>query len=219
MQHRAETERSGRGPRAPKTDRCHRGHVKDYVASDGTRRCRECSKLAGRTYTEKRRQKRLEARRARLEARAVPPEADRVWAAGHFEGEGTLTINAGGRRRLSTPRVSLVSTDRQVIRFFHATWPGYVHSLMPKSASGRSRKAYVWVLRSCDAIEAFLLDTGPHFRTLRVRTKADLLLEDVRDRAERRFDDAARRRKLERMTVMRVLNRRGRDRSSAEEPW
>jgi len=190
---------------------CHRGHLKDYVSPKGQRGCRICVKLADGKRMERLRQKRLRARRRRIAARARPPRGERAWAAGHFEGEGTVTILSGGAKALSVPRVSLTSTDESVITYFQARWRGRVRSYIPSSRSGRAREAFEWSLSAGEAIEGFLLDMLPDLKTARVRTKAGLLIEDVRARAEQRRTEAARADKRCRMAKMRALNRRGID--------
>ena len=139
-----------------------------------------------------------------------------MWAAGHFEGEGTLTIASGGRGSLPIPAVSLTSTDKAVIDFFNARWPGYVRSFIPLSQTGLAREAFCWRLLASDAVEGFVLDILPHLQTERVRAKADLLLEDMRERVQLRRTEEVRQRRFERMAQMRELNRRGIRRPRAE---
>lgn len=206
----------GRKPRAQFSQTCPKGHAKTYVAPNGRPYCRICNYAASRKYHEGKRQERLRARRQRLAERARPPKEERVWAAGHFEGEGTFTIASGGRGALPKPRVSLASTDKSVIEFFHARWPGYLRTWIPNSINGRARRVYYWQLIASDAVEGFALDMLPHLQTTRMRTKADLMLEDVRERIELRRTPEVRQRRFERMARMRVLNRRGTDRPRGE---
>ena len=122
-----------------------------------------------------------------------------VWTAGYFEGEGTITIRAGGRRGWPRPNVSMVSTDKHVIDYFQAHWPGQIYSHTPKSPNGVAREAHRWYLQSNDACEGFLLDIQPFLTTRRVRVKADLLLEEIRDRVRYERGDAAKRRSWARL--------------------
>ena len=188
---------------------CVFGHSKDYVYSDGRRGCRICTRNHMRKRTEARRKQRLRERRRRLAKRPVPPKGDRVWAAGHFEGEGTISILSGGAKRISRPHIALASTDKAVIDFFQATWRGHVSRFLPYSTTGRAREAFRWDLNTNDTIEGFLRDLLPHLKTERVRAKAELLLEDIRKRVVLRRTAKARQGLLDRMARMRALNRRG----------
>jgi hypothetical protein len=149
----------------------------------------------------------LAERRRRIAARKSPPKTDRIWAAGHFEGEGTLSIVHYGEGNGTRPVANLSSTDWSMVEFFHERWPGYLVAYTPKS--GRARELLTWYLYGLDQIEGFILDIRPFLRSERVRTKAVLLLEDIRARAEGRRSPEARRRKAERHMRMRELNRRG----------
>ncbi len=136
--------------------------------------------------------------------------------AGLFEGEGTITIASGGRNALPVPRVSMVSTDKSVIDFFHARWPGYLRNLIPYSSSGLAREVFYWQLTANDAVEGFVLDIRPHLQTERVRVKADLILEDIHERVQLRRTTEVEQRRWARMAKMRALNRRGIERPRGE---
>ena len=212
----AETSQRAR-KRAPNGSQyCFRGHLKDKVSPSGKPYCQTCINLHAQRRTEAGRQARLAARRERIRRRPRPSRADCSWAAGLFEGEGTISLSRLRKRRTTLMRVTVVSTDRSVVRFFETRWPGTVVSHRPDTRNGRARLAYVWSLSSCDAIEGFLLDLRPHLRTARVRRKARLMLQDVRARIELRRTDEALAEMTARMEQMQRLNRRGVD---AEEAW
>jgi hypothetical protein len=101
---------------------------------------------------------------------AFTPE-ELAWAAGLFEGEGTIRINKPGKRSLGILVCSVVNTDLSVVEFFQARWQGYM-----KSATGlRSdeRPAWVWVVGAKKA-ESFLETILPYIHTERVWTKAQV---------------------------------------------
>lgn len=189
--------------------RCRRGHVMDYVTPKGRYMCRICNRARGRKKSKLRTRARLDARRRRIAQRTRPPLRDRAWAAGHFEGEGTITITTGGRRAYTCPRVILSSTDRSMIDFLQARWPGTLRRYVPRGKEHKVKLAHIWTLQSCDACEGFLLDILPHLVSARVRTKAELLIEEIRDRV--RFDRSPERkdRLRERVARIRRLNMRG----------
>ena len=205
-----------RVPRPHYTTICPKGHLKTYVDPTGRPHCRICNGAVKRRHQEARLKKRLREREDRLAARWSPPRADRVWAAGHFEGEGTITIASGGRKGLPKPRVSLASTDKSVIEFFHARWPGYLRTYIPPSKNNLARRAYYWQLTANDKVEGFVLDIRPHLQTERVRVKADLILEDIAERVQLRRSEEAVQGRWARMAKMRALNRRGLERPRGE---
>ena len=92
-----------------------------------------------------------------------------AWAAGLFEGEGTIRINKATKHNLGHLCVSVVNTDKQVVDWFHDRWPGYM-----KPATGLrvdQRPAWVWVIAARRAAE-FLRAIQPYIVTNRVREKA-----------------------------------------------
>src|SRR3990172_12809075 len=101
---------------------------------------------------------RIRLRNENRSAYLQPLRDDRIWAAGHFEGEGTVTISGASRRGYTRPLVVLASTDFQVIEFFNERWPGTIRTYQPKSKTGRAKLARVWSLNSFEAVRAFLLD-------------------------------------------------------------
>ena len=201
----------GTAPSGARVRYCYLGHRKTYVSKASGWVCRVCEKRHYRRNSEARRKARLEARRARIQNRPRPPGAERSWAAGLFEGEGTVTLSLDRGANATAPLVSVVSTDPDVTGFFQERWAGYVRSFHPKSRTGRCRKAYTWQLHASEKIEGFLLDIRPYLKTPRVREKARLLLADLRDRVHNRRTPAERRRKMARQEKMRELNKRGLD--------
>lgn len=203
----AETPCAPESPCAPKVHRCRRGHVMGYVSPDGKFMCNICRRRRQRVKYEAQRQRRLKQRRRRIAARRRPGRVVRIWAAGHFEGEGTFSIAYRGCRSGPRPIVSLTSTDKSMVDVFHDNWPGYMQSVQPRNPNAREQ--FTWTLLTLDKIEGFILDVRPYLKSARMRTKAKLLLEDVRARAELRRTDAARARMAARHIKMRALNRRG----------
>lgn len=134
---------------------------------------------------------------------------DLVWAAGLFEGEGTIAIAI--RRQDETYRMlcSVGNTDRSVIEFFQDRWVGW---LQPGYGKGpRRRPSWSWTVVGPRA-ENFLRMIESHIRTARVRSKLDLALAFRR----RQSNDPAiywapdyRPALREIYERMRVLNRRG----------
>ena len=73
---------------------CRRGHRMEFVRSQGRMVCKICRRRYERMCRDKRRRQRLKERRQRIARRCSPPRRERVWTAGYFEGEGTITIAA-----------------------------------------------------------------------------------------------------------------------------
>ncbi len=174
----------------------------------GDYRCRVCRNARQRKAYAAKRRERLKARRRRIAGRRRPPRVDCIWAAGHFEGEGTVSIVSNGARPFGRPVASLCSTDFSMVDVFQTHWPGHVQRVTHRS--GRARDLYVWRINTLDGIECFLLDIKPFLKSERVRVKAALLLQDVRERAELLRTPQVQQRMRERHMKMRSLNKRGR---------
>jgi hypothetical protein len=104
----------------------------------------------------------------------VTPE-ELAWAAGMFEGEGSVRINAPSPRNLGALLCDLPNTDEQVVAFYQQRWPGYMRQVLtPEDGSRRD----FWRWRCAARVAAgFLSDVLPYLRTDRVREKALLGLE------------------------------------------
>jgi hypothetical protein len=107
----------------------------------------------------------------RIEVELVqPPDIELAWAAGLFEGEGTVRINKVTGQNLGNLCVSVVSTDRQIAEFFHDRWRGYMKTT--PLASPRHSRALVWVIASRKAA-AFLKQIRPFLVTGRMKERVD----------------------------------------------
>ena len=193
---------------------CVNGHRRTpqnlYVRpSSGVRACRICRAVDGVARNKKRDARRL---KARLEYEAKrpfkkPPVRELSWAAGCFEGEGTVSIVRGGARNLPQSRVQLGNTDRDVVDFYIRRWGGRTR-LKPANTE-RARPCFVWVVESRN-MRWFLRDILPFIQRSIVREKIQLVLDVDKARvaapkapATRRLVKKSRRRMLR-------LNRRGR---------
>lgn len=167
-----------------------------------------------RTY-QREQQRRIRAasyaakKQAEAEAFALRPRwpvADLNWAAGLFEGEGTVTITKGGRTSHARCVATMTNTDRQVVQFFLDRWPGPLRVVHPK---GNARPAWVWLVQG-PMLAAFIADISPHLRTERVRAKMKLVgaAHALRRQGSR---DPFYRATMERYRLeVKALNRRGR---------
>jgi hypothetical protein len=100
-------------------------------------------------------------------------ELELAWAAGLFEGEGTISINKAHTNHLSTLRCMVGNTDIEVVQFFLQRWGGHWHEI---KASGNKRTAWKWSVAATKAAK-FIGDIAPYLRTERVKVKATLGLE------------------------------------------
>ena len=127
---------------------------------------------------------------------------DLAWAAGFFEGDGSIGIRPGG---LSFA-CSVTATDMDTINFFQERWPGYV-----KRVSGGIfwQPAKAWTVQAIKAV-AFLRDILPYVQADRTRTRIDLALEFQAQKRHRSQQDAGyAARQLEYHAAMKQLNLRG----------
>lgn len=171
--------------------------------------------IARRTYARaaaRRKRERANVERRKREDLALAnrpalPDVERAWAAGLFEGEGTVSITRGGTAGYSRSLVSVTNTDAEVIDFFQVRWPGSIRTIRPKSP--RAREAQCWALYGSRVLP-FLLDILPYVRRSAVRAKCELVIESqrMRRRGSRAPDYAP---TLETFRDrIRVLNQRGR---------
>lgn len=164
------------------------------------------------------RQRLWEARSARIAGRQQAAVIDLAWAAGHFEGEGTISLSTHGTKNRSTRViVCLASTDKQTIDWFQSIWPGCMRSVQPTSKNDNARRAYIWTLNASEPVECFLRDVQPYLHTDRVRAKAALAIEDILDRMPYRWNAEAHARSVIRRAEMKRLNHRGRDGQTVSE--
>src|SRR6185295_12477827 len=98
------------------------------------------------------------------------------WAAGMFEGEGSIIINKNKSPKGVINyilRCKVPNTDREIIDFFDERWPG---SNRPERQRGNQRPQRNWV-RSGKQAEAFLQKLRPHLRTQRAIRRANVAFE------------------------------------------
>jgi hypothetical protein len=108
-----------------------------------------------------------------MEEAAMTP-IELAWAAGLFEGEGTVRINKPSPRNWGALVVSVVNTDRQVLDWFQSRWPGY---MKPATGLGpNQRPAWVWTIAARQAA-GFLRDILPYVVRDAVRAKIAHALE------------------------------------------
>lgn len=99
-------------------------------------------------------------------------EIELAWAAGLFEGEGSVRINGFRPNALGALSVELANCDMEIIEFFRARWGGAVRTAKLKPPR---RQAYYWRLAARQAA-AFLEELRPYLRTARYRARADLAI-------------------------------------------
>ncbi len=98
---------------------------------------------------------------------------DLAWAAGVFEGEGSIRINPSTKRNNGALLVDMVNTDPEMVQFFQTYWPGYMRGPLSRRGDGNWRDYYRY--RSAAWVAArFLTDVLPYLRTERMRGKAEL---------------------------------------------
>jgi hypothetical protein len=174
----------------------------------------------GNPDPEKERIRKREVRRRRITADHAARQARRLaaiagrpehsaellaWAAGMFEGEGTVSITKSGPK-YTVCVVTLCNTDRQIIDVFNEHWPS--RKIVVREPHGNARRQWTWTLHG-DRIVGFLQDLRPYLRTDAEKAKFDIVEEAqlLRRRGYRTQPH------LDRLTELhqqiRVLNKRG----------
>jgi len=164
---------------------------------------------AKQRWYDKERAQRASARAARIESwkRDISP-ADLAWAAGHFEGEGTISISAERRNGYARPLASLASTDREIIELFSAWWPTSIAGKKPRVPSANARPVYRWEINSASKVRAFIDQIGPYLRTARCRAKFEVVSEFT-DKVLAPHQGKVKQRHPEYIALIRRLNHRG----------
>lgn len=134
---------------------------------------------------------------------------DRTWAAGLFEGEGTIAIAVRNSDHTYRLICSVGSTDVQIVNFFHERWGGW-HQPMYGVRPGRKR-GWTWTVAG-PAAESFLESIRPFVVTLRVRRKLLLAMDFRKAQSRNKKAHAAADYKNAQVQIyreMKILNRRG----------
>lgn len=96
-------------------------------------------------------------------------KAELAWAAGFFEGEGSVRISKPTRRNWGSLLVDIPNTDPVLVHFFANRWAG---SVSEHAAVGRRNRYWRWRCASLQAA-AFLTAIRPYVISPRVAEKID----------------------------------------------
>lgn len=97
------------------------------------------------------------------------------WAAGIFEGEGSIHISvprnsSSGRTTQGALMVQVSQADREMLDILQKRFGGSIHAIKRQA---RRKQAYCWALAAQKAAK-FLREILPHIRTARIREKVEL---------------------------------------------
>ncbi|MDO8752579.1 MAG: LAGLIDADG family homing endonuclease [Anaerolineales bacterium] len=98
-----------------------------------------------------------------------------AYAAGLFDGEGSITLTRHRNNRTHSPQVSVTSTDYEVVRWFRERFGGSVVTKQPRKSN--HSVSYDWRLTDRRAL-AFLELIRPYLVIERKIRRIDLLLND-----------------------------------------
>jgi hypothetical protein len=129
------------------------------------------------------------------------------WAAGLFEGEGTISIVNGGYLGYTRSTVQVTNTDAEIIDIFQRYWPGHIVRFRPRGTN--ARPVIKWELNSRPKICAFLRVIAPEIRTSRNRARIALMLEAEAFRLQGTHKSGYKKACQQFRERMRILNRRG----------
>lgn len=136
---------------------------------------------------------------------------DLAWAAGLFEGEGSVRINSPTQRNLGALIVDVANTDEAIVAFFHQGWGGYFRRVNARSE--RRKDFWRWRLAALEAAR-FLRDISPYLKSprLRERIRLGLAFQDQKSKKTRTNRGASYRTQQQAyFQRMKVLNQRGSD--------
>ncbi len=80
-----------------------------------------------------------------------------AWAAGFFEGEGTVSIMRPTKRNYGSLCVSIANTEKHLLDFFQSRWGGAMREM---KMFGNCKRAWRWILSSQQAA-VYLADIQP----------------------------------------------------------
>ena len=97
-------------------------------------------------------------------------ETLKAWAAGIFDGEGTITIKKSGSDKSYLQLcVAVCNTDGRMIDIIHDNWGGYLHGKSSKYLSTSNQKtkktAYNLYFSDYNEVKSLLIDVLPHLKT------------------------------------------------------
>lgn len=127
------------------------------------------------------------------------------WAAGFFEGEGSVRISKPAARNWGSLAVDVPNTDEELVRWFAARWGG---SVSEHRAVGRRRRYWRWRISSKQAA-IFLRAIRPYVVSARVAQRIDHGLAFQEQKEQRRSDEEYRQAQWEAYWWMAELNARG----------
>jgi hypothetical protein len=138
-------------------------------------------------------------------------ETDCIWAAGFFEGEGTVTIAVRNSDETYRLVVIISNTDRPLVEWFRGRWGGWLQPVYGERP-GRV-PAWTWAVAGPGA-ERFISDIGPYVRSQKKLAKLRLALRfrraQIRPGLIKTIDRVAYKgRQRSRYREMRELNHRG----------
>lgn len=196
----------------PVPHECSRGHdLRDpkncYITPKGKWRCRRCTAY----NTHLRQESRVIEKLKSLRTEYGGPETDLAYAAGMFEGEGTITISKAGK--YTRTLVSVPNTDFGVPEFYLERWGGRTSTSTPNQGSNHgknsnAREVKTWRL-DAGGCYTFLHQLMPHLRRPLVINRARLAMASYEARRQGTRDQAYSDLHQNLMATMRILNHRG----------
>lgn len=132
-------------------------------------------------------------------------EVELAWAAGLFEGEGSVRISKPAARNWGSLNVDVPNTDEVLVRFFHERWGG---SVSHHPAVLRRRGYWRWRIAAKQAA-TFLAAIRPYVVSERVAEKIDHGLAFQAQKQPNRSDEGYREDQWNAYWWMAHLNTRG----------
>lgn len=100
-------------------------------------------------------------------------DVSKAWAAGFFEGEGSISIQISNRFHTVWVRIEVSQVDIEPLEWLNARWPGKIYYF---DRGHNKSPVYVWRRATRKAVE-FLRDIRPFLARRRVIERIDLALE------------------------------------------
>jgi predicted CopG family antitoxin len=112
---------------------------------------------------------------AHVEEKQIPHKA---WAAGLFDGEGTIGVHLSGDKKGGLRRKICISMIyRPALELFHNTYGGHLFKHNASSKAYPSFRCWKWEISHKDQIKAFLVDVLP-FLTEK-KSQAEIMIKQI----------------------------------------
>ncbi len=135
-------------------------------------------------------------------------EADKVYIAGFFDGEGSVSIPTPKRQGRGRVTVTVANTNREVLEFLKLCYGGYIGRQTYKDPNPKHKPCYIWIV-TCRQALTVLSDIEPYLKIKKLRVQIAIEYQKRRRLGRRPLSEEERAVDEAQRIVMSQLNKRG----------